>query len=193
MSRTLARDRSKKHNPFSGGIPIMSDPKNPVPGDLVIDASDVAVVDITPEQIVKLIKLHEGAEKALANIERLKPNEIKRAGLNPAEVDRAITLIAEYRRTEALLPAAEKLVELLTETRFDRGHQISLLLAEIATQARRRGQRDPQGAEILGPFADLFEYQYGPANKAVATREKAKANAAKANAAPEMGGAPPVR
>jgi hypothetical protein len=163
----------------------MSDPTHPVPGALIIDASDVDVIDITPEQIAKLVKLHDGADKAMANIERLTPADIKRAGLNPTEVDRTISLIAEYHRCEALLPAAEKLVELLHETRLDRGHQISLLLAEIATQARRRGERDPKGAEILGPLADLFEYQYGPANKGAATKAKAKADAQKASTGPE--------
>jgi hypothetical protein len=66
--------------------------------------------------------------------------------------------------------------------RLDRSHQVSLL-GEIATQARRRGERAPNGAGILGPLADLFEYQYGPANKAVATRAK-RTKAARANATP---------
>src|SRR5262245_2297093 len=101
----------------------MSDPKHPLPGDLSIDATDVDVVDITPDQLIKLLKLHGGAVKALANIERLEPSEIKRAGVNPDQVDRAIALIAEYRRCEALLPAAEMLAELLYETKMDRGHQ----------------------------------------------------------------------
>ena len=30
------------------------------------------------------------------------------------------------------------------------------------------------GAEVLGPFAELLEYQYAPGAKAAATREKAK-------------------
>jgi hypothetical protein len=153
----------------------MSNPKTPTPGDLVIDASDVHVVDITPEQISKLTKLHAGADKALDNIERLKPAEIQRAGINPEAITRAIAAIADYRRARALLPAVEKLLELLRETQFQRGHDISRLLGEIATQARRRGDRDPHGAEILGPLADLLAYQYGPANKGAATRRKKKA------------------
>ena len=155
----------------------MSNPKNPEPGDLAVDASDIDVVDITPEQIMKLLKLRAGAEKAMDNLLRLKPLEIARAGVSDVEVARALSLIAEYRRIEALLPAAAKLLELLHETRLDRGHKISLLIAEIATQARRRGERDPQGAEILGPLSDLLAYQYGPAIKAAATRGRVKAQA----------------
>lgn len=160
----------------------MSNPKNPEPGDLVIDASDIDVVDITPDQIMKLLKLHDGAEKAMDNLLRLKPLEISRAGVSDAEVARARVLIAEYRRIETLLPAVAKLLELLHETRLDRGHKISLLIAEIATQARRRGERDPQGAEILGPLEDLLTYQYGPAIKAAATRGRKNAQAKRAKA-----------
>lgn len=161
----------------------MSDPKSPTPGDLVIDASDLKVVDITPEHISKLTKLHAGADKALDNIERLKPIEIQRAGINPEAVANAIAAIADYRRARSLIPAVEKLLELLRETQFQRGHDVSLLLGEIATQARRRGDRDPLGAEILGPLADLLAYQYGPANKGAATRRKKK---------PKPGAEPPA-
>jgi hypothetical protein len=163
------------------GFSTMSDPKDPKPGDQVIDISDIKLIDITPEQILTFIKVHAGVDKAMANIERLKPAEIERAGLNERDVTRTIALIAEYRRIEDVLPAAEKLVELLYESKLDRGHQISLLFGEIAIQARRRGERDPKGAEILGLLADLLEYQCSPANKAAATREK-NAKAARASA-----------
>jgi len=152
----------------------MSDPKNPQPGDRAIDATDVNLVDITPEQMLKLIRIREGIEDAAANILRLTPDDIDRIGLNPGDVQRAVSLIEQYERIEALLPAAAKLHEMLTETRAVRAHELSLLFGEIAAQARRRGQRDPRGAEIMGPLENLFAYQYGPAQKAVATREKSK-------------------
>jgi hypothetical protein len=158
----------------------MDDPKHPVPGDRVIDASDLNVVDITPDDIPKLIKFRDGVAKALANLMRLRPEEMERAGLNEKEVQRARLLIAEHQRAEELLPAAEKLAELLYETKLDRANQISLIIGELVTQVRRRGDRDPKGGEILGPFADLLEYQCGPANRGAATRAKA----AKENAAP---------
>ncbi|NUQ78710.1 MAG: hypothetical protein HUU21_34715, partial [Polyangiaceae bacterium] len=42
-------------------------------------------------------------------------------------------------------------------------------------QARRRAERDPKGEEILAAVEELLNYQYAPAAKAVATKEKAKA------------------
>src|SRR5262249_43562385 len=89
-------------------------------------------------------------------------------------------LIAEYNRCDELLPAAEKLAELLRETKLDRADQISAIMAELVAQARRRAARDPKPYEILGPLADLLDYQLGPANRA----EPTKAKSAKENPAP---------
>lgn len=156
----------------------MTDPKNPKPGDRSIDATDVPLVDITPEHMLKLIRIREGLGDAAGDILRLTPEDIDRIGLNPGDVQRAFSLIEQYERLEALLPAAAKLLEMITETRAVRAHELSLLFGEIASQARRRGERDPRGAEIMGPLANLFAYQYGPAQKAVATRAKGKGKGA---------------
>lgn len=164
----------------------MSDPKNPVPGDLHIDASDIAVIDLTPEHLKALTKLRAGHEVAVANIARLTPAQLKAAGINPDEAAVIVSLAAEHKQIGALHAAAAKLTELLHETRMDRGHAIAMRIAEFAEQARRRADRSPNGAEILGPLADLLDYQLGPAQKAVTTRTKAKLSPEKnGQAAPE--------
>ena len=154
----------------------MSDPTHPKPGDLSINAEDLAVVNVTPEVIRSYLKFHDGVEKAISCIENLKPIDIERAGLNPATVQDTLTLLADYRRACELLPAAEKLAELLYETKMHRAHHISLNFGELAAQARRRGERNAKGAEILGALKDLLDYHYGPAQKGAATRAKSKAN-----------------
>lgn len=154
----------------------MSDPTHPKPGDLSINAEGLAVVDVTPEEIGRYLKFREGADKAITCIENLKPEDIERAGLNPATVQETITLIADYRRASELLPSAEKLAELLYETKMHRAHHISLNFGELAAQSRRRGERNPNGAEILGALKGLLDYHYGPAQKGAATRAKNKAN-----------------
>ncbi|MDI1448141.1 hypothetical protein [Polyangium sp. 6x1] len=155
----------------------MSDPKNPVPGDQHIDASDLALIDVTPEQMFKFIKVREGVAKAIANLKRLTAEQIDRAGLHAGDVQRALDIADAHQRLDAMVPAAEKLTEMLIETRAARGNDLAMLLGEIASQARRRGQRDPKGPEILGPLDDLFTYQYGPAQKGAATRAKSSAPA----------------
>jgi len=152
----------------------MSDPKTPVPGDLHIDASGLGLIDITPEQMNKLIKVRDSIVKAVANLKRLSPEQIERAGLNPSDVKRAIEIGEHLEKLIVMIPAVDKLAEMLFETRATRGHELATLLGEIAAQARRRGQRDPNGSEILGPLDDLFAYQYGPGQKGAATRAKNK-------------------
>ena len=150
------------------------DPKHPVIGEHHIDATDIDLIDVTPDVISTYVKLREGAEKAMANIERLKPGEIERAGINEKAVQELLLLIKDYRYADELLPPAEKLAEKLYETKLERGHRIGRLFGEICAQARRRAERDPKGAEITGPLEDLLTYQLAPAKKATATKEKAK-------------------
>jgi hypothetical protein len=165
-----------KQAPSSGGIPIM-DPKHPVIGDQHIDATDIVLVDVTPDIINSYVKFRAGADKAMANVERLKPEEIERAGINEKSLQLLADLIKDYRHASELLAPAEKLAEKLYETKLERAHRISQLFGEICAQARRRAERDPKGAEILGPLEDLLAYQLAPAKKATATKEKAKAAA----------------
>jgi hypothetical protein len=113
----------------------------------------------------------------------LKPEAIERAGLNEKDIQRLTEIFARDERIGELLPASEKLVELLHETRQCGRHDMGTILAEFAAQSRRRADRAQNPAEILGPVEDLLDYQYGPAMKATATKEKAK----DAPAAPKTG------
>jgi hypothetical protein len=112
--------------------------------------------DSIAEQIAKLVTIRDRADKAAASLKRRKAAEIRRPGLNAEGVARAVALIAEVRRAEALLPAAEELVRQLRTTRLDRGHQLILLSGEIASDARR-GELAPTGEEILAYLAELFD------------------------------------
>lgn len=154
------------------------DPKHPIIGEQHIDATDINLVDITADVISTFVKLRDGADKAMANVERLKPEEIERAGISEKAVQTIVQLVQDYRYAEELLPVAEKLAERLHETKLERGHRIAQMIGEICAQARRRAERDPKGSEILGPFEDMMNYQFAPAKKAVATKEKSKAEGA---------------
>lgn len=159
----------------------MSDPTHPVPGDLKIDASDISVYDLTSEQIARKTKLREGFEPAVECMARLKPEQVKLVGISSDEVNRATLLVAQYKRADEVLPAAEKLVELLRETKIETGHQIGVILGDVAAQARRRAERDAKAAEVLGALEELLTYVSGPAYKAAATRSKAAGDDAPAD------------
>lgn len=161
----------------------MSGSQSPKPGDKIIDASAFTLVDTTPKHIATRTKLRDGAEKALANLGRLTPEYIARAGISEAEIKRLLGLGEEHKELGIHHAASAKLTELLFETRIERGHEIGTGLAELAAQIRRRAERSADGAELLGPIADLLEYQYGPAARASLTKEK-KATAAPSKPAP---------
>jgi hypothetical protein len=167
----------------------MGTPQNPEPGDLSIDVTGLTVYDLTPEQIKQKTKLRDGFDKAVACLVRLKPDQIKAAGLSADEVARSMQLLADYKRADEVLPAADKLVELLRETKIETGHQIGLILGDSASQARRRAERDPKAAEVLGALQDLLDYVSAPAYKAAATRAKAAGEEA---VSPENGGGAPA-
>lgn len=150
-------------------------PKHPVIGDQHIDATDRDLIDVTPDIVSSYVKFRAGANKAMANVERLTPQDIEKAGINDKAIATLTGLIQEYRHLEELLGPTEKLAEKLYETKLERAHRISQLFGEVCAQARRRAERDPKGAELLGPLQDLLDYQLAPAKKAIATREKAKA------------------
>lgn len=148
----------------------MADPKHPKSGELVIDASDIITVDLTAEQIRGLTKTREGFGEAVECLKRLSPEQIQTLGLNPAEITRIAGLKVDFDRASELLGPAEKMVELLRETRMYRGHQVGLVLSEMANQARHRGEKDAQAAQLLGMLGDLMSYIYGPAQKGAAAR-----------------------
>ena len=154
----------------------MSDPKHPKPYDQILDISDLTLVDITPEHISRLTKLRDGHPVAVDSVVSATPLALKRAGIHPDEAQELAALWADAQRIDEVLPAVEKLLELLHETRLVRGHEIAMRLGEMAQQIRRRADRSPDGTEILAPFEKLLAYQSAPALKAVATKEKARAN-----------------
>ncbi|HLM73822.1 MAG TPA: hypothetical protein VK459_14050, partial [Polyangiaceae bacterium] len=110
------------------------DPKNAKPCDLHIDATDIKIVDLFPEQVSKLSKTRSGFNVAIACLLRLSPELIDRAGINPAVVPKAAALMATNDRCDSMLPAAEKLVELLHETRLHARHELAGLVAEVGAQ-----------------------------------------------------------
>jgi hypothetical protein len=166
----------------------MSDPKHPRPNDQVFDLSDLQLVDITPDRIAELSKLRQGHEIAVESVVSATPAVLKRAGISADEVQDLATAFAVIQRIDEVLPAVEKLVELLRETRLVRGHDVATRLGEMAQQVKRRADRAADGHEIAAPFEALSTYQSAPAVKAAATKEKAKAK----EETPSPIAAPPV-
>lgn len=152
----------------------MSNPKKPKPGDLRIDASDITVTRLTSAEILRLTQPHDGHTKAVDDLAELKPEDLERAGVYPEEIERLLALQDEDDRIGEVLPAAEKLVALLTQTRLLRRHEIAAILSEIAAQVQLQAASADSSAEVLEPFTSLLEYQYGPVIKIQSIRARAK-------------------
>lgn len=171
----------------------MGTPTNPEPGDMHIDATAVPLHAVADEDIRRKVKLREGSDKAMANILRLTDEEVAQAGLNMDDVNRLRGWIGEYRLAAQFLDSAERMTEKLEQTTLCHGHEISLLIGEIASQARRRARQSPHRGAILDSLGDVLEYQSAPAKKAAATREqKAPQNGEEPQEAPPAPAARPA-
>jgi hypothetical protein len=157
----------------------MSDPKNPEPNDQVIDVSDIVMTPYTEEEAEKLTPLHEGIGDAVSSILKATTEQCKRVGITVDEAKELAEAWTLYQRVTKVEPAIEKLSELTKRTKQVRGHDLGVLVASLAAKVRRRAGRGAGPGEAAGPFVDLLDYQYGPAQKAAATKAKAKAEEAK--------------
>jgi hypothetical protein len=154
--------------------PKNSDPRYPEVGAQHIDASDMDLKIVSAEFIRDLTKLHDGYEKAVENLIQASLESLKHAGISADGVEEVRQLWADYQRLGLLIPAHERLGQMFSGARALLGHEIALRLGEAARQARGRGERDLEGYDIPGTFADLLAYHFGPAQRAAATREKNK-------------------
>jgi len=151
----------------------MDDPKHPKPTDKHIDVRDLELVDIPPDHVARLSKLRAGHAEAVEGVLRLPAATLKRAGVHAEEVQDLAAHWATIQRIDEVMPAVEKLLELLKETRLVHGHEVALKLGEMASQVRRRADHAHNAGEIAGPFEPLLAYQSGPALRAAATKAKA--------------------
>jgi hypothetical protein len=156
----------------------MSDPKNPKPNDQVIDISDVVLTDTLNQEAKRLTKVRAGIGKAIAALVQADAAALKRAGVLADQVKEVVDLQASYDRLDAVEPAIERLYQLVKDTKKVRGHELATRIAELASLITRRANRSQNRGEVLGPFEDLLDYQYGPAKKANATKAKTKAEEA---------------
>ncbi len=161
----------------------MSDPKHPEFGAMSIDATDVTPVVVSPAEIRRFSKTRSGFEKALTCLGRLTPAQAKTLGISEADVAEAKAIEPEIARAEELLPPAEELARRVKNVRLVRANRAATLVHGAASAARKRANRDPKAADVLGALGDLVSYTMAPAEKARTTLAK-KGKGKKAPPAP---------
>jgi hypothetical protein len=159
----------------------MSNPLNHVPiGSKVVDCSALDfLVDLAPGARVGLCVTRDGFQKALMEIQARQAEFGDAAGIADATIADAVLVEERIAAIEAVLPAAEKIVEVLLETYALLDDERHRRILEIAAIVDRRSRRNP---ELLAQYEKTRAYRSALAQKAVATRRRNQANTVDADA-----------
>jgi hypothetical protein len=152
---------------------MSSDPTRPDVGDLRIDATDVGphVVDLPPGGMLGLRSSQPGCSEALAELLSNQPILGVQAGVRDEDIVDIQTAVATRERIRSLLPAARKLVELLTETDAVLDDRLQRLVFNIAVTVERRAKM-LRNDELLARYARTRAYRSAIGNKAARTRQR---------------------
>lgn len=152
---------------------MSNDPKKPDVGDMRIDASHVGgiVVDLPPGGRIGLRKSQRYFPETVAEIFSNQPLLGVAAGIRDEEPVAIQTGIQQIADIDALLPAAEKLVELLQETRAVIDDRLQKQVFTIAETVERRAKMLGDD-ELRARYARTLEYRSAIGNKAARTRQR---------------------
>lgn len=151
----------------------MSDPKNPLPGELSIDASDLApfIVDLPPGGMRGLRPEQDNLNEVRKEIVANQPKYGDTAGITNSVFTQFQTVDQQIEQIDKFLQPAEKLVEVLIESRARLVDQRERLVAGMAESAERQAKTSGND-ELLARYATTREYRSQTAMKAAKTRKK---------------------
>lgn len=165
----------------------MADPIKPaVIGALAIDCSALAsfLLDLPPRALQGLRAEQPGFDAVVAEITAHQSTLGPKAGITQDDIARILLANERIAQIDAFLPAAKKLVEMLTETRAklddERQRQVHAAAGMIEGRARATGDK-----ELLAKYEKTRAYRSAPGIKAAKTRKKnAQAAAASSSTTP---------
>jgi hypothetical protein len=173
---------------------MSGDPKKPKPGELAIDATDMAgfMIDLPEGGKQGLRFERENLPDVLAEITANQPQYGGIAGVTDVDYKNLIDAIARVVMCDSFLPAARKLVELLEETRCVEVDKRERIIDSIAESVERRDKM-PGNAGIAARYQLTREYRSAIGLKSAKTRKKNEAEKADAEKAKAQGStvAPP--
>jgi len=152
---------------------MANDPKNPLPGELSIDASELkdVMIDLPPRAMQGLRREQDGFEAVIAEIVANQAQFGGRAGITDEDFHKFLANNDYIARIRKFRGPIAKLAEILEETEavFDdnRHKQISTFATSIDQRAKERGNDD-----LVARYQLLREYRSATALKAVKTRQK---------------------
>ena len=152
---------------------MSSDPKRPDVGDMSIDATEVGpvVVDLPPGGMLGLRSSQPGFAEALAELLSNQPVFGVQAGTRDEDIAEVQSILVYREKIAFLLPAASKLVELLTETDAVLDDRLQRHVHNVAHVVERRAKMQ-RNDELLARYAKTRAYRSAIGNKAARTRQR---------------------
>jgi hypothetical protein len=157
---------------------MSGDPKKPVVGEFIIDASELApfLVDLPPGALQGLRVEKEGIDDVIREIEATQALWGDKAGVTQGDFTELQTNCARIDQVDVFLGASRKLVEILEETRALLVDQRERVIHAIAKSVDGRAKTQG-GRVLLAKYEKTRLYRSLSANKGVKTRQRNAQNA----------------
>ncbi|WP_428268395.1 hypothetical protein [Haliangium sp.] len=169
---------------------MANDPKKPIVGERVIDASDLTfLVDLEPGARSNLRAPHPGLDEAIAEI--LANQQVGGgAGVVPeSTIGELVTANERIGQIDDRLPALRKLVEIMEETRAILQDQRMRIVSAVANIAEAQAKAFGDDS-IMARYEKTRTYRSAVALKAAATRRRNQAE--DADQADDLDPQPPI-
>jgi hypothetical protein len=152
------------------------DPKRPDVGDLILDATNLApvIVDVPNDKLSGLLTSQPGCDEVVVEVRSNQPVLGVQAGIRDEDVADIDTTVAQMAEIRSLLPAARKLVELLTDTYAVLDDRLQRQVFTIASTVERRAKM-LRNDELLARYGQTRKYRSATGQKAARTRKRNQA------------------
>jgi hypothetical protein len=155
---------------------MTTDPKQPKPGSLLIDATPLegVLIDLPAGGTKGLSREKDGCQQMIDEINANHPTLGGRAGITDDDLRELNELHQKIAQIDYFLPAAEKLTELLHESRIyyedKRERQIRLFVSSIESRSKQS-----HANELQARYQKTREYYSQIGKKAAQARQRRKA------------------
>jgi hypothetical protein len=147
------------------------DPKNPIVGQLAIDGQEFEDygVDLPPGGCQGMLATREGFENVCKELIANHPAWSAKAGIPDQEIDELKLINERIARIDIFLPAFEKAVEILTETRYMLDDKRQRIVLDAAQAVDRRAKKND---DLYARYQKTREYRSVIAKKGLKTKAK---------------------
>ncbi|HSN99685.1 MAG TPA: hypothetical protein VLS89_15425 [Candidatus Nanopelagicales bacterium] len=165
---------------------MANDPKKPEMGEVHIDASDLLTfLKDLPEGATRGMRTaQDGFGEVLQEIMSNQAGYGDKAGITTSDINELVLANDRIGQIDQFLPAAQKLVEMLEETRAQLDDQRQRAVNGFARSVEDRAKSREDGTTLLAKYQKTRVYRSAIGVKAAKTRKKNEAAAETGEAQP---------